>query len=80
MDIIFAADDAMFLGANFQYFSIPWDIQDRKAKEILFESRFIDAAEALELGLVNRVVQREKPRLCHRTTRWTSSPDGTTSF
>ena len=26
MDIIYAADDAMFLGANFQYFSIPWDI------------------------------------------------------
>jgi hypothetical protein len=24
MDIIFAADDAMFLAANFQYFSIPW--------------------------------------------------------
>lgn len=56
MDIIFAAENAMFLGANFQYFSIPWDMHDRKAKEILFESRFIDAAEALELGLVNRVV------------------------
>ena len=56
MDIIFAADSAMFLGSNFQYFSIPWDIQDRKVKEILFESRFIDAQEALELGGVNRVV------------------------
>lgn len=56
MDIIFAADDAMFLGANFQYFSIPWDMHPRKAKELLYESRFIDAPEALELGLVNRVV------------------------
>ena len=34
---------------------MPWDIHPRKAKEILYESRFIDAAEALELDLVNRV-------------------------
>lgn len=58
MDIIYAADDAMFLSANFQYFSVPWDLPPRKAKELLFESRFIDAAEAAELGLVNRVVPR----------------------
>lgn len=58
MDVIFAADDALFLGANFQYFSIPWDLPARKAKEILYESRFIDAAEAHNLGLVNRVVPR----------------------
>jgi len=58
MDIIYAADDAMFLSANFQYFSVPWDIPPRKAKEMLFESRFIDANEAHELGLVNRVVPR----------------------
>lgn len=56
MDVIFAADDALFLGANFQYFSIPWDISPRKAKEILYESRFIDAREAVALGLVNRMV------------------------
>ncbi len=43
MDIIFAADDAMFLAANFQYFSIPWDVHPRRAKELLYESRFIDA-------------------------------------
>lgn len=60
MDLIFAAEDAMFLGTNFQYFSIPWDIHHRKAKEILYESRFVDAAEALELGLVNRVVARDR--------------------
>ena len=58
MDVIFAADDAMFLGANFQYFSIPWDIHPRKAKEILFESRFLPADEAMALGLVNRVIPR----------------------
>lgn len=55
MDIIYAADNAMFLGANFQYFSIPWDLHPRKAKELLYESRFIDAAEAHRLELVNRV-------------------------
>ncbi len=60
MDLIFAAEDAMFLGTNFQYFSIPWDIHHRKAKEILFESRFVDAEEACELGFVNRVVPRER--------------------
>ena len=59
MDLIFAARDAMFLGTNFQYFSIPWDIHPRKAKEILFESRFVDGQEAYELGLVNRVYAKE---------------------
>ena len=46
MDLIFAASDAMFLGTNFQYFSIPWDIHPRKAKEILFESRFVDGLKS----------------------------------
>jgi enoyl-CoA hydratase len=68
MDIIFAADDAMFLAANFQYFSIPWDIHPRKAKELLYESRFIDATEALELGLINRVVPRDE--LSAQTTEY----------
>jgi len=62
MDIIYAADDAMFLGANFQYFSIPWDVHPRKAKELLYESRFVDAAEALSLGVVNRVFPRAELR------------------
>ena len=57
-DVIFAADDAMFLPTNFQYFSVPWDLHHRKAKEILFESRFIGAEEAHELGFVNRVLPR----------------------
>jgi enoyl-CoA hydratase len=55
MDVIYAADNAMFLASNFQYFSVPWDMHPRKAKELLYESRFIDATEAAELGLVNRV-------------------------
>ena len=60
MDVVFAADDAMFLPTNFQYFSVPWDLHPRKAKEILFESRFIGADEAEELGFVNRVVPRDR--------------------
>ena len=60
MDVIFASDDAEFLGGKGQYFAIPWDIGIRKAKEILFEPRFIDAYEALDLGFVNRVLPREQ--------------------
>ncbi len=53
MDVIFAAKNAMFLGSHFQYFCMPWDLHPRKVKELLFESRFIDANEAQHLGLVN---------------------------
>jgi enoyl-CoA hydratase len=58
MDLIVASDDAMFLPSITQYFSAPWDIGVRKAKEILFQSRFIDAQEALRTGLANMVVPR----------------------
>ncbi|MEO9254801.1 MAG: enoyl-CoA hydratase-related protein [Tepidiformaceae bacterium] len=59
-DVVFASEDALFLPTNFQYFSVPWDLHPRKAKEILFESRFIGAKEAEELGFVSRVVAREQ--------------------
>ncbi len=58
MDLIAAADDAMFLPSITQYFSAPWDVGPRKAKEVLFQSRFIDAQEALRTGLANIVVPR----------------------
>jgi enoyl-CoA hydratase len=58
MDLIVASDDAKFLPALLQYFSIPWDMPPRKAKEILFQSRFVDADEACRLGFVNMVVPR----------------------
>lgn len=60
MDIIFASEDALFLPSHVQYFSIPWDIGPRKAKEVLFEHRFMTAWEAYQQGLVNRVFTREK--------------------
>lgn len=59
MDVIFAAEGAEFLGGYVEYNSIPWDIGIRKAKELVFESRFIGAAEAERLGLVNRVLAAE---------------------
>ena len=58
MDLIVAADDARFLPSLTQYFSAPWDVGARKAKEVLFQSRFMDAPEALRAGFVNTVVPR----------------------
>jgi len=65
-DLIIAADDALFAdravrwgGSHVQYFTMPWDLGPRKAKEYLFTGDYIDAPTALELGLVNRVVTRE---------------------
>jgi enoyl-CoA hydratase len=66
-DLIIASDDALFAdravkwgGAHVQYFSMPWDLGPRKAKEYLFTGEFITAAEAEKLGLVNHVVPRAK--------------------
>jgi enoyl-CoA hydratase len=64
-DLIIASDDALFAdravkwgGAHVQYFSMPWDLGPRKAKEYLFTGDFITAAQAEKAGLVNRVVPR----------------------
>ena len=56
MDVVFAAEDAEFLGGFVEYNSLPWDVGVRRAKELCFESRFISAQEAREYGLVNRVL------------------------
>jgi enoyl-CoA hydratase len=58
MDVVFAAQDAEFLAGMVEYMSIPWDIGIRRAKELVFESRFITAAEAAQYGLVNRVLPK----------------------
>jgi enoyl-CoA hydratase len=65
MDLVFAAPNARFLAGLLEYFSVPWDIHPRKAKELCFESRFIGAEEARELGFVNRVYPAEE---LHRET------------
>jgi enoyl-CoA hydratase len=66
-DIIVASEDAQFAdravgwgGGHVQYFSMPWELGPRKAKEYLFTGEFFSAAEAEKLGLVNRVVPRAK--------------------
>jgi len=58
MDLIVASDDSQVLPSLMQYFSVPWDIPIRKAKEAMFRSRFISADEACRLGFVNQVVPR----------------------
>ncbi len=59
-DVVVAADNALFLPTNFQYFSVPWDLHPRKAKAILFESRLVDAKEAESLNFVSWVVPKER--------------------
>lgn len=58
MDVVFASDDAMLVPVYGDYFTLPWDIGPRRAKEILFGNRFLTAAQACELGFVNRVFPR----------------------
>ena len=65
-DLIVAAEDARFAdrsvrwgGPHVQYFGMPWDLGPRKTKEYLFTGDYLDAHEALSLGLVNRVVPPE---------------------
>jgi enoyl-CoA hydratase len=55
MDVIFAADNAMLLPGMLEYMSVPWDLGIRKAKELVFELRFMTAEEAREQHFVNRV-------------------------
>jgi enoyl-CoA hydratase len=55
MDIIFASEDALLIPTYGDYFTASWDVGARKAKEILYENRFMTAQEAMQWGFVNRV-------------------------
>jgi enoyl-CoA hydratase len=64
-DLIVAADDAFFsdpvlkMGIpGVEYFAHPFMLNPRIAKELLFTGERLDAARALALGMVNRVVPR----------------------
>lgn len=64
-DLIVAADDAEFIdnvvamGVNaVEFFNHPYEFGFRKAKELLFTSAPLSAAEAERIGMVNRVVPR----------------------
>src|SRR5580698_983345 len=64
-DLIIAADDAVFEDVTVamgipgvEFFAHLWELGARKAKEMLFAGAQINAEEARQLGMVNRVVPR----------------------
>ena len=66
-DLIVASEDARFAdrsvrwgGAHHEYPTHFWELGIKKAKEYLWTGDFIDAEEALRLGMVNRVVPKAK--------------------
>ncbi|MFY9553395.1 MAG: enoyl-CoA hydratase [Blastocatellia bacterium] len=66
-DIIIASEDAEFCDpvvsfgiGGVEFFAHPWELGARKAKELLFTSDWLSAAEAKQLGMVNQIVPREK--------------------
>jgi len=66
-DIIIASEDAQFSDpvvsfgiGGVEFFAHPWELGARKAKELLFTSDWLSAAEAKQLGMVNQIVPREK--------------------
>jgi enoyl-CoA hydratase len=65
-DIIIASDDAQFCDpvvsfgiGGVEFFAHPWELGARKAKDLLFTSDWLSAAEAKQLGMVNQIVPRE---------------------
>jgi enoyl-CoA hydratase len=66
-DLVVASEDATFqdpvvaFGVNgVEYYGHPWEFGQRKAKEMLFTGRAITARAAKAIGMVNRVVPRER--------------------
>lgn len=66
-DLIVASEDATFsdpvvaMGVNgVEWFSHPWELGVRKAKEMLFTGAEVSAADARALGMVNHVVPRDE--------------------
>ena len=66
-DLIVASDDARFrdpvvlmAAGGLELLVEPWDVGVRKAKELMWTGEYLDAEEAHRLGLVNRVVPRDR--------------------
>jgi enoyl-CoA hydratase/carnithine racemase len=66
-DLIVASEDALFsdpvvtMGiGGVEYHGHTWELGPRKAKEILFTGRPLTADEAEKVGMVNRVVARDR--------------------
>jgi len=67
MDLIVAAEDARFSDpvvmmaiGGVEYHGHTWELGARRAKDMLFTGRPIDAQEALRIGLVREVVPRDE--------------------
>jgi enoyl-CoA hydratase/carnithine racemase len=60
MDIVIAADDAQFLPHLSEFFTLPWVIGPRRAKQVLFANRPLSAERALEFGMVAEVVPADQ--------------------
>ncbi|MFP5220159.1 MAG: enoyl-CoA hydratase [Actinomycetes bacterium] len=66
-DLVVASDDAFFADPvvrmgipGVEYFAHPWQMGPRFAKEFLFLGERVSAERARELGMVNRVVPRDR--------------------
>lgn len=66
-DLIVASDDASFRDTTVamgvmggEFFMHPWELGTRRAKEFLFLADSLSAQEAHELGMVSRVVPRDR--------------------
>jgi enoyl-CoA hydratase/carnithine racemase len=66
-DIIVAAEDAQFIDntvamgvCGAEFFHHPWELGVRAAKEMLFTSEAVSAADAHRLGMVNHVVAADE--------------------
>jgi enoyl-CoA hydratase len=66
-DLVIASDDAFFADPvvrmgipGVEYFAHPWQMGPRYAKEFLFLGERVGAERARELGMVNRVVPRDR--------------------
>jgi len=67
-DLTIAADDAQFGEPEVRFSNVgpaivmPWIIGLKKARELLYFGDTIDAKTALDLGMINRIVPRERLR------------------
>ena len=73
-DLTIAADDAKFGEPEIRFsnsgpgFVLPWIVGPKRAREMLYFGDMIDAAKALEIGMINRVVPRD--RLVEETLKY----------
>ena len=65
-DLTLAADDAKFGEPEVRFsnsgpgFVLPWIVGPKRAREMLYFGDMIDAAKALEIGMINRIVPRDQ--------------------